>query len=390
MLALLLCLSAPPDMPPTTYLWPDGAPGAVGEEEADKPAVFIYEPPADLATGTAVVLCPGGGYAVHAMDHEGHQVARWWQSKGVTCALLRYRLGERYRHPAPLQDVLRAIRLVRSKSDELNVDRRRVGVMGFSAGGHLASSAATLYAHPDGTPQGTGLEDVSPRPDFAVLCYPVISMSEPWGHGGSAKRLLGPDPSDDLRQLLSTDKQVDAKTPPTFVFHTVADAGVPVRNGVAFFTACVENGVPCELHAFETGPHGVGMAPGDPVLRVWPDLLHNWLRRGGFLSADKRVSASGRVSVGGKPIQSGEIHFAPADPNGPTAFARIGRGAFQIDAARGPTAGQVTVSVTDLGGVKPGPSVEAAEFYRLAEPVDLSGGERLAIDLKDDDRVAGP
>ena len=395
LLAATLAPLAPPDMPPPTYIWPDGAPGAVGTEEQDKPALFLYEPPKNKRLGTAVVLCPGGGYAVHAMDHEGHQVAKWFNERGVTVALLRYRLGERYRHPAPLQDVLQAIRLVRSKASDLKVSPERIGVMGFSAGGHLASSAATLY-ETDELPDVVGPTDgVSPRPDFCVLCYPVISLTESYRHKGSGRRLLGPDASEEQLKQLSTNLQVTAKTPPTFLFHTAADPGVPVQNSIAFFSSLLEHDVPCELHAFETGPHGVGMAPGDPTLGVWPDLLWNWMRRGGFLSDAKRVAISGGIKVNNEPVMSGDIFFESNQPGGPTAYGRISRGKYSIPAGRGPAVGSNRVRVTDLGGVAPLPSVDASKQYELSEVEVQKDDAKLFLDWKNgkfvvtDQAVAG-
>lgn len=375
--ALLLVLAAPPQIPPEVVLWPDGAPGAVGTEEADTPAIFIYPAHEKEQTGAAVVLCPGGGYAVHAMDHEGHQVARWFQRNGVTCALLRYRLGERYRHPAPLHDVRRAIRHVRANAADLDVDPRRIGVMGFSAGGHLASTAATMFEAGDETSDDP-VDRVSSRPDFAVLCYPVISMSESFRHAGSAHRLLGPDASDEQLAELSTDRRVTADTPPTFLFHTVEDTGVPVQNSLAFFSSLLAHGVPCELHAFETGPHGVGMAPGDPNLKVWPDLLLRWMERSGFLTGMDRVAVSGTVTVDGRQIVSGDIHFTGG---GLTAYGRISRGRFSIGESRGVAPGINVIRITDLGGVKPGPTVEAAKSY--FEKVDVIPEEPLDIELSD-------
>jgi acetyl esterase/lipase len=292
---LILALSALPgsavaqdylravDTPRTELLWPNGAPGAVGAEDLDKPSITFYQPSKPQATGTLVVICPGGGYGALAMDHEGHQVARWFTARGVAAAIVKYRLGPRYRHPAPLQDVLLAIRLVRSRAAELGIKPDRVGVMGFSAGGHLASSAATLFDRDDAK-VSDGLEAVSSRPDFAILGYPVIVFGADVTHKGSQRNLLGDAPSADLVARLSTDRQVTAQTPPTFLFHTTEDAGVPPQNSVAFYLALKAAGVPAELHIYEKGAHGVGLAPGDRELSTWPDRMLGWMRGRGLLN----------------------------------------------------------------------------------------------------------
>ena len=234
------------------------------------------------ATGALVVICPGGGYQNLAMDHEGHQVARWFTSRGIAAAIVKYRLGPKYRHPAPLQDVLRAVRVVRSRAAALNVKPDRIGVMGFSAGGHLASSAATLFALKSAQ-VADGLEAVSSRPDFAILGYPVIVFGADVTHKGSQRNLIGDSPSADLVTQLSTDRQVTAQTPPTFLFHTSDDGPVPPQNSVAFYLALKNAGVPAELHIYEKGPHGVGLAPGDRALSTWPDRLLDWMRGRGLL-----------------------------------------------------------------------------------------------------------
>ena len=269
--------------PRTIVLWPDGAPGAIGKEDADIPALTIYLPAGPQATGAGIVVCPGGGYGGLAIDHEGHQVARLLTSRGIAAFILKYRLGPRYHHPAMQQDVLQAIRYVRWNADELGVRKNRIGVMGFSAGGHLASTAATLFDA--GKPSTAApIDTVSSRPDFAVLVYPVITMNEASTHEGSQRNLLGDSPAAELLAKLSTDKQVTAQTPPTFLFHTNEDAGVPAENSVQFYLALRKAGVPGELHIFQKGTHGVGLAPADAALRVWPELLFTWMGGLGMLS----------------------------------------------------------------------------------------------------------
>jgi acetyl esterase/lipase len=266
---LCACACAQPG-PRTELLWPEGAPGAVGSEDVDKPSLTSYLPDPAAAAGTAIVVCPGGGYRNLAMDHEGKQVAEWLNSLGVAAFVLKYRLGPRYHHPAMMQDVQRAIQMVRKRAPELKVAPDRVGVMGFSAGGHLASTAATHFAK-DG-------DGVSSRPDFAILCYPVITMKESFVHKGSRENLLGKNPDPKLMNELSNETQVTAETPPTFLFHTSDDPGVPVENSVYFYLALRKAGVPAEMHLFEHGRHGVGLAQSDPALKIWPSLLENWLR----------------------------------------------------------------------------------------------------------------
>lgn len=280
-LTLLLCTAEAP-APRVELLWPNGAPGAVGTMPVDKPSLTISVPPADKANGTAVVVCPGGGYGGLANDHEGKQIAAYLNGLGVTAYILQYRLGPRYRHPAPLQDVQRALRTVRAKAKEWQIDPKRIGVMGFSAGGHLASTAATHFD--DGKPDNTDpIEQAGCRPDFAILCYPVISMKPPYAHQGSRKNLLGENPDDKLVESLCNDEQVTAKTPPTFLFHTSEDRGVLPENSVLFYLALRKHKVPAELHIYEKGPHGVGLAQKDPVLSSWPDRLTGWLKGKGLL-----------------------------------------------------------------------------------------------------------
>lgn len=271
------------DTPKTEPLWTGAVPGALGTADADLPELTIYQPNRTQATGTMVVICPGGGYQNLAMDHEGHQVARWFTAHGIAAAIVKYRLGPKYRHPAPLQDVLRAIRVVRSRATELNIRPDRVGVMGFSAGGHLASTAATLFGL-EAARAADGLEAVSSRPDFAILGYPVIVFGADVTHKGSQRNLIGDTPPTDLVVLLSTDRQVTARTPPTFLFHTTEDTAVPPQNSVAFYLALKNAGVPAELHIYEKGAHGLGLAPADRELSTWPDRLLGWMRGRGLLT----------------------------------------------------------------------------------------------------------
>ena len=271
----------PSNQPAPMPLWTDGAPSAKGNQPEDIPSIQLYQPSADKATGAAIVVCPGGGYRALA-PHEGHDIAVWLNSLGVTAVVLKYRLGPKYQHPAMMNDALRAIRFTRAKAAEWKIDPNRVGIMGFSAGGHLASTAATHFDA--GDPNASDLiEKMSSRPDVAILCYPVITMTDPFAHKGSRKNLLGDNPSQQLIDLMSNEKQVTEKTPPTFFFHTEDDAGVPVENSLMFAAALRQKKVPYELHVYEHGRHGVGLAPNDPALNSWPKLLENWLRSRKFV-----------------------------------------------------------------------------------------------------------
>ena len=269
--------------PEVVVLWPDGAPGAVGSEDVDRPTLTLYAAPEQRVTGTGVVVCPGGAYRALAMDHEGVQIARWLNSIGVAAFVLKYRLGPRYHHPAPLDDAQRALRYVRLHAEKFRIDRDRVGIWGFSAGGHLASTAAT---HFDRGEPGAGemIGRMSARPDFAILGYPVISFTTEYVHEGSRRNLLGENPDPKLVELLSNEKQVTADTPPTFLFHTNEDQGVPPENSVLFYLALRKASVPAELHIYERGRHGVGLAPTDLVLSSWPRRLADWLYSRGLLT----------------------------------------------------------------------------------------------------------
>jgi acetyl esterase/lipase len=269
-------------LPQEIPLWDAGAPGALGSDEADRPTLTIYRA-ARGANGTGVIVAPGGGYANLAIDHEGRQVASWFNAMGVSAYVLKYRLGPRYHHPIELGDAQRAIRIVRSRAKELGVVPDRIGMTGFSAGGHLAATAGTHFD--DGKRDATDpIDRVSSRPDFLILGYPVISFDPAIAHAGSVKNLLGDRPDPALIEDMSVDRRVTAQTPPTFLFHTTTDATVPVENAVRFYLALRKAGVPAEMHIFANGPHGVGLALGDPALSMWPTLLSNWLRARGLLT----------------------------------------------------------------------------------------------------------
>jgi acetyl esterase/lipase len=256
--------SSQPGSPTTQFL-------RAGDSDPDPSTLTTYLPPPGTAVGTSVVIFPGGGYAHLSMEKEGSDVAKWLNSLGVTAFVLKYRLGPKFHHPAQLEDAQLAIRMVRKQASALGIAPNRVGIMGFSAGGHLAATASTHFSP-------------ETRPDFAILCYPVIAFGQPYTHKGSQEMLLGKDPDPKLIEELSAEKHVTADTPPTFLFTTNADTGVPAENSLAYYAALRRAGVAAEIHVYERGPHGVGLAPTDPVLSTWTARLADWLKIHGWLS----------------------------------------------------------------------------------------------------------
>jgi len=223
-----------------------------------------------------VIICPGGGYEFLSYTREGQQYAQWLSSLGITAFVLKYRLSD-YGHPAPLQDVLHAIRLVRSQAAKYGIAPDRIGIMGSSAGGHLAASASTLFNHSAGR-AGDALDAVSARPDFALLMYPVITMEAPAVHAGSRNALLGARPPSALVQLMSLEKQVSAETPPTLLFHSQDDGLVPVDNSILYFQALTRAKVPAAMVVFEHGGHGMAMRSGLGTASHWTRRAEEWLR----------------------------------------------------------------------------------------------------------------
>jgi acetyl esterase/lipase len=276
-------------------LWPAGHPGNAGGEptvagtpewlELDKenPSITPFLPEPDKRNGSAVVVCPGGGYGHHAMGHEGQAIAEWLRDRGVAGIVLRYRCGGgKNQQPAPLEDAQRAIRMVRSRAGEWGIDPERVGVLGSSAGGHLASTAATMFD--DGQADASDpIEQLSSRPAFAVLLYPVISMEKGIAHGGSRDNLLGKEPSDELVAQWSTDRRVTDRTPPTLIISTSDDKTVPIKNSLLFYEALLAHKVPAEMHIWETGGHGFGLRGGDRPVDQWVEQLEPWLRARGHV-----------------------------------------------------------------------------------------------------------
>ncbi len=271
--ALLLQLSLEAQEFP---LWNGAAPGALGTQPKDIPTLTPFLADKGTATGAAMVVLPGGGYGGLA-EHEGKAYAEWLNTLGIHGFVLKYRLGSGgYRHPRMVEDAARAVRLVRARAGDWGVDPKRVGIMGSSAGGHLAS---TLLTHFDsGSPANLDpIEKESSRPDLGILCYPVITMGQ-FTHTGSRNNLLGKEPSEDLVKFLSNELQVTRETPPTFLFHTVEDTAVPVENSLLFAQALRKHGVSFDLHIYEKGRHGIGLANGHP----WTKDCAHFLKQRGF------------------------------------------------------------------------------------------------------------
>lgn len=373
--------------PEPIRLWADGAPGQNGEEPHDVPLIRAYLPDGE-ASGAAVVVLPGGGYGGLAMDHEGHQIARWWNRNGVAAFVTTYRHGPHYQHPAPLQDAQRAIRYVRAHADKYQIDPNRVGVMGFSAGGHLASTVSNHFDNGDAS-SSDPIGKQSSRPDFSVLCYPVISLMDPLAHKGSRRNLLGNSPSDEMVKKLSNHLQVTKETPPTFIFHTAEDQAVPVGNAIVYYDALIKNGVNAELHIYQKGRHGVGLAPNDPILKSWPDRLLDWVRLNNFLTDKKRVSIRGNIKFNGQPLSWGLVSFSSTDSRfAPAVATMVSRGNFSLPIEDGPIPGEHSVSVHHMGAFTKAPTIEDARTLtgnhdqtNLRVDIRATGDNNIHFDL---------
>ena len=280
-------------------LWPGGIPGLVLNdsyvekssisegiisrfEKTTNPMLYILLPPKEKATGTAVLICPGGGYAALAFGHEGNAIAAWLNDNGIAGIILKYRLPSdlimKDKTIGPLQDAQEAIRIIRRNATAWNIDPKKVGVIGFSAGGHLASTLSTHYAEKvyDVT------DSVSARPDFSILVYPVITMDSSFTHEGSRRNLLGDTPSEEAIKHFSNELQVNENTPPAFMVHSADDKTVPVKNSIVYYEGLVKYSIPSELHIFQKGGHGYGLAGGRDTQSAWPDLCIRWLKASGF------------------------------------------------------------------------------------------------------------
>jgi acetyl esterase/lipase len=285
MLAIGGWLAAAQGQPTNSFpLWPEGAPGALGQKEKDIPTLTPYFPDPAAATGAAMVICPGGGYA-NLAAHEGRDYARFLNEQGIAGFVLKYRLGSGgYHHPAMLQDAARAVRLLRARAGEWKLDSKRIGIMGSSAGGHLASTLLTHFDSGDTNAQDV-IERQSSRPDLGVLCYAVITMGE-YTHNGSKANLLGTNRSPELVRELSNELQVTKETPPCFIWHTFEDRAVPVENSLQFAEALRKAKVPFDLHIYQKGGHGMGLGSHDwdPAKRhPWTGDLVYWLKAQGWV-----------------------------------------------------------------------------------------------------------
>lgn len=303
-LPLVLAVTSATAQKYTVKLWPDKIPGekrsATYREETmmndrnqpriskvTNPELLVFLAPSEKATGASVVICPGGGYGILAIDHEGYDVAAWLNEMGIAGIILKYRLPSdeimEDKTVGPLQDVQEAIRTVRRKAGEWGLSGDKVGIMGFSAGGHLAGTASTMY----GEKVYPVSDDVSARPDFSMLIYGVLSMQDGVTHEGSKKNLLGAAPDRKMTDRFSNELRVDANTPPAFLVHSTDDETVPVENSIRYYQALHRAGVPAELHIYESGGHGYGLAPNGATESMWPEACRAWLKKQGWTNGDE-------------------------------------------------------------------------------------------------------
>lgn len=285
------------DAPRVVELWPEGVPGlrpdASPEKLVDgritnihKPDLLVFPADREKSTGTSIILSSGGGYVRIAINPKGDAMVRNLNGLGITVFVLKYRLSD-YGHPAPFQDVLRAVRTVRSRAAEFAVSPDRIGVMGTSAGGHLSGCAATLWDHPDGK-TGVAMDTVSARPDFAVLIYPVVTLSQDFAHVGSRNALLGKSPAPEIQETFSLEKSVRKDSPPFFIVATMADTVVPVMNSLSLYQELVKAGVPSEMHVYAKGNHSSSTDPQYGPTATWPLRLNEWLKFNGWLDAPRK------------------------------------------------------------------------------------------------------
>jgi acetyl esterase/lipase len=280
-------------------LWPDGAPGAIKSddytekttsdpgsitrvEKISNPEILVFLPPVDKANGTAVLICPGGGYGIVAIDHEGYAIARWLNEQGIAGIVLKYRLPSdkimKDKSIGPLQDAQEAMRTVRRNALKWNINPKKIGVMGFSAGGHLASTLSTHYNEKVYEVK----DSISARPNFSLLIYPVISFDPAITHMGSRNNLIGLTPTDAQINHFSNELQINSDTPPAFLVHAANDGAVPVMNSIRYFEGLQKNKIPVELHIYQKGGHGFGLAPKGGTEAEWPVTCINWLKAVGF------------------------------------------------------------------------------------------------------------
>ncbi len=348
------------------YLWSDGAPGAVGDAEKDQPRITVHPAPEGSATGAAVIVFPGGGYRVLAADHEGLQVANFLNDNGISAFVLRYRLLPDYQPSTSLIDAQRAIRYVRHNAERYKIDPARIGVLGFSAGGHLTTAVATAHFEGDENADDP-IDRESARPDFVVPVYPVTSRDE-------FKYEMG--------DFASTAPLVTEHTPPAFLIHTHEDTVVDPKNSLVFYQALLDHGVPAELHIFQRGAHGLGLAPHDPNMGQWPRLLVDWIRRGGWLTDAETVPVRGTVLVDGAPLYWGAVTFVPDDEHARTGTAAIDRGkggTFETTSANVLNEGTYRVHVYRIASDWSEPqlgrySMPDADHWELPDPITVQKG----------------
>ena len=359
--------------PDCRLLWPDGAPSAQGTTPLDMPALSIHLPEKSVATGLGIVVCPGGGYRILASDHEGRQVAQALNQIGIAAFVLRYRVGPTYPSIISIADGRRAIQHVRHYAAEYGVTR--LGMLGFSAGGHLATAVGTQsYIGEEAVDDA--VDQQSSVPDFLVPVYAVTN-----GHVRGRK----------ADEYHATDTQVDEATPPTFLVHTHEDNIVPPEQSIIFYNALRAAGVQAELHVFGHGEHGVGLGVGDPDVREWFPLMHRWLRRMGFLTNKPRVAISGRALLDSQPMGLAWITFDPVDSNCPVArlkFNASTEGRFQLDQNHGPTQGAHRLVVSLISRKYPDNAmgdytVENTLTYQTE--INIQPDETIEIDLTRED-----
>jgi acetyl esterase/lipase len=296
---LILFITSSYSQNPVLKVWPMGVPGSIKSEawtekateangipsryeKVTDPTLTVFLPTAEKATGTAVLICPGGGYGVLAFDHEGYAIARWLNENGIAAYILKYRLPSdlimKDKSVGPLQDTQEAIRIIRRNREHYKINPRKIGVIGFSAGGHLASSVSTHYSDKVYEVADT----TSARPDFSLLIYPVITFNAAFTHAGSRNNLIGDKPSQVAIDHFSNELQINAKTPPAFLIHSSDDKVVPVKNSLVYYEALVKNNIQAEMHIFQKGGHGYGLSVGKGTQSSWPELCIKWLNENGF------------------------------------------------------------------------------------------------------------
>lgn len=359
----------------TISLWKNDVPESTGQGTLHEPHITVHLPPKELANGCGVLVAPGGGYRILASDHEGLQVAQAFNRRGIAAFVLKYRVGTTYSSAVSLLDGQRAVRLVRHRSKQFGLSS--LGMLGFSAGGHLSANVATTRPQ-IGIETGDSIDRESSRPNFLVLVYAVTNG------------IVRGRKADEYRP---TDTRVDSSTPPTFLVHTHEDSIVPTEQSQIFYDALHKHGVPAEMHIFGKGEHGIGLGTGDPNSVVWFELLNNWLRRSGFLTQKKRLSLEGQLTLNGKDPGYVWLTLEPTDVNAPPAVARIdhtARGKFELEANRGPTEGEHTVTVRHISNKQ---TQDASGSYTLEDEriyrdtIAVYPGKPIVVQLSEENRV---